>query len=98
MNRIALHIPADHPAFEGHFPSRPIVPGVVLLALTQQALEAQLGQPMTGLASAKFLRPLAPGEAVLLAHTVTDTGVGFSLHLAADDTLVASGRFLRAPA
>jgi hypothetical protein len=53
---------------------------------------------MTGLASAKFLRPLAPGEAVLLAHTVTDTGVGFSLHLAADDTLVASGRFLRAPA
>lgn len=97
MTRIALSIAADHPAFEGHFPTRPIVPGVVLLALAQQALEAEFDEVFAGLASAKFLRPLGPGEAVWLTPTATDTGVSFSLHLEDGETLVASGRFLRQP-
>lgn len=97
MTRVALNIPADHPAFEGHFPTRPIVPGVVLLALAQQALEARFGENFAGLASAKFLRPLGPGEAVWLTPAATDTGVSFSLHLEDGETLVASGRFLRSP-
>ncbi|MCA6216627.1 hypothetical protein KGA65_08770 [Ideonella sp. B7] len=97
MTRTALSIPADHPAFAGHFPTHPIVPGVVLLALAQQALEAQFGEVFAGLASAKFLRPLGPGEAVWLTSTATDTGVSFSLHREDGETLVASGRFLRTP-
>ena len=27
-----IEIGADHPAFDGHFPGRPILPGVALLA------------------------------------------------------------------
>ena len=57
---------AGHPAFAGHFPGAPIVPGVLLL---DEALHAaqQSGRVVTGIASAKFLRPVAPGEALVLA-------------------------------
>lgn len=96
MPRCALTLAADHPAFAGHFPVRPLVPGVVLLALAQQAVEAALGEPMAGLASAKFLQPLGPGEPLWLDHVPTATGVGFELRHGRTDALVASGRFLRA--
>ena len=51
-----------------------LIPKMLLLALAQQALEAQFGEVFAGLASAKFLRPLGPGEAVWLTSTATDTG------------------------
>ncbi len=50
-------VPPDHPAFAGHFPGRPIVPGVVLL----DRLLACIGAPCD-IASAKFLSPAGPGE------------------------------------
>ena len=57
-------IPPDHPSLPGHFPGRPIVPGVVLLDRVVALLEAELGTPAAGLrlAQAKFLQPLLPGE------------------------------------
>ena len=39
---LRFEVPADHPAFPGHFPGRPILPGVVLLDAVLQA--AGLGQ------------------------------------------------------
>lgn len=57
MNGATWRVPIDHPAFAGHFPDRPIVPGVVLL----DRLLAFVGQPCD-IASAKFLNPAGPGE------------------------------------
>lgn len=56
-------IPADHPCLPGHFPGRPLVPGVVLLERVIEAVEAAHG-PLAGLRlpQAKFLQPLLPGE------------------------------------
>ena len=62
-----LEFAADHPAFAGHFPGVPIVPGVLLLDAAIHAMEGALKQPVAGIASAKFLQPVGPGEALQLA-------------------------------
>lgn len=53
-------VPPEHPALPGHFPGRPIVPGVLLLDAVMQA--AGLGQGR--LLRAKFSAPVAPGDPV----------------------------------
>jgi 3-hydroxymyristoyl/3-hydroxydecanoyl-(acyl carrier protein) dehydratase len=36
-------VPRDHPAFEGHFPGRPLLPGVALLAEALAAVTEATG-------------------------------------------------------
>lgn len=57
-------IPADHPSLPGHFPGRPIVPGVVLLDEVVAAISAWQGQPFVPsvFPAVKFLNPLSPQE------------------------------------
>ncbi|KAF1688949.1 hypothetical protein [Pseudoxanthomonas taiwanensis] len=56
-------VPHDHPCLPGHFPGRPLVPGVVLLERVVAAIEARDGaQGALRLPQVKFLRPLAPGR------------------------------------
>jgi len=73
---IALNIPADHPAFAGHFPEDAIVPGVVLLDESLEAVAAHLGAAIDRctIVSAKFLSPARPGEPVLLELERRDDG------------------------
>ena len=68
-------IAADHPAFPGHFPGDPIVPGVVLLDEVVDALSIELGCidfPGVTVHSAKFLRPVRPGERVQIELIPTE--------------------------
>ncbi|MGQ4660511.1 hypothetical protein [Lysobacter sp. F6437] len=57
-------VPADHPSLPGHFPGRPLVPGVVLLDRVLDAVEAVHGVATGALAlpRVKFMQPLLPGE------------------------------------
>lgn len=68
MTVAALPIAADHPAFDGHFPGAPVLPGVVLLDEAIHAIElAAGGEPRCWrVGSVKFLRAVAPGEALAL--------------------------------
>lgn len=68
MTPVALPIAADHPAFAGHFPGAPVVPGVVLLDETIRAIELADGGASRcwRVASVKFLRMVGPGEALVL--------------------------------
>ena len=74
---VAAHfaVPAEHPALPGHFPGRPIVPGVLLLDAVMQA--AGLGEGR--LLRAKFLAPVLSGDPVeiLLARRAPDR-IGFA--------------------
>ncbi len=58
-------ITPDHPSLPGHFPGRPIVPGVVLLDRVLAAvLHANPGARAAGLPMVKFTRPVLPGQSV----------------------------------
>lgn len=61
---ITCLIPADHPSLPGHFPGRPIVPGVVLLDEVVAAISAWQGRSFkpTVFPAVKFLNPLMPAE------------------------------------
>lgn len=66
----AFVIAADHPSLPGHFPGRPLVPGVVLLDRVLDAIDAEhalrgRAPPRAGLRlpQVKFLQPLLPDEA-----------------------------------
>jgi 3-hydroxymyristoyl/3-hydroxydecanoyl-(acyl carrier protein) dehydratase len=86
---------AEHPAFAGHFPARPIVPGVLLLdaALHRICAAHDLNADACRIAVAKFISPVEPGEALQLSHTPdSQGGVRFSLHAAGSARLVVSGQ------
>ena len=70
----ALVFMPDHPAFAGHFPGAPIVPGVLLLDAALHALETETGAAAATIASAKFLYPVAPGESLTLSLKRSETG------------------------
>jgi 3-hydroxymyristoyl/3-hydroxydecanoyl-(acyl carrier protein) dehydratase len=94
-------LPADHPAFAGHFPGQPLLPGVVLLAevleaaLADATLAACLG-PAPTIASAKFLAPVSPdgSAAIVLAieFQVLANGVRFEVQRGA--VVVARGQLV----
>ena len=87
-----LPIPADHPAYAGHFPGRPILPGVVLLDAALHALAARGGVQAgpVQLKSAKFLSPALPGEALTLHYAESPAG-GFRFEIRCGERGVASG-------
>jgi 3-hydroxyacyl-[acyl-carrier-protein] dehydratase len=57
-----LRVGADHPALPGHFPGRPVVPGVVLLDRVAAAIEREFGTHVTGFTQVKFSSPLLPEQ------------------------------------
>lgn len=95
---LALAIPADHPAYDGHFPGRPLLPGVVILAEVLAAAERLTARPphRWRVAQVKFLAPVAPGTALTLAHALEDGGA-LRFEVRAPSGVVASGRLAPAP-
>jgi len=85
-----ISVPADHPAFAGHFPGYPILPGVVLLAEVLAGVERGLGIPMDSVVIrvAKFHAPVAPGAS--LAVRLQQAGA-ITFTITCGDTQVASG-------
>ncbi len=93
---VHLHVAADHPAFAGHFPGHPVLPGVSLLSLVQQALlrRPSLAAKVSGtptVDNAKFLAPVGPGADLVLSFKEQGKGVAFEVK--AGDTTVARGQF-----
>lgn len=86
----------DLPAFDGHFPGSPVLPGAYLLALVvheleqQPMLRARLGAALQ-VQQVKFLAPVGPGQALRLRFDARPQDIAFSVHHGA--TLVARGQF-----
>lgn len=96
MHSVALRIAPEHPAFAGHFPGQPLLPGVALLS---EVLEAALADPalagtiglMPRIGVAKFLAPARPGAELTLHLTPAESGLRFEVRNGAQ--LAASGSF-----
>lgn len=95
---VTLAIPPDHPAFAGHFPGHPVLPGVSLLALVLQALRQRpdLADKVSGtprIDNAKFLAPVGPGARLKLSFKAQGHSVAFEVK--DGDTVVARGQLAR---
>ena len=88
-------IPADHPCLPGHFPGRPLVPGVVLLERVVEAIEAAHG-PLEGLRlpQVKFLQPLLPGQQARVE--LDGQAPRWRFRVLREDTVLASGEVVAA--
>jgi 3-hydroxymyristoyl/3-hydroxydecanoyl-(acyl carrier protein) dehydratase len=67
-------VPASHPCLPGHFPGRPVVPGVVLLdAALALVLGRFPGAGLAGLPVGKFLAVVTPGQVVQVLSDLAPT-------------------------
>jgi 3-hydroxyacyl-[acyl-carrier-protein] dehydratase len=62
--RTKIAINGHHKIFEGHFPGKPVVPGVCMMQIILEIMEAIAGKPMhlTEADSIKFLTVMSPKE------------------------------------
>ncbi len=72
----AWTVPPDHPAFAGHFPGHPILPGVVLLDEALQRIADMHGVTLDRyeISSVKFTSPARPGDRLHFQHTTQANG------------------------
>lgn len=93
-------VPADHPAFAGHFPGMPILPGVVLLDMVLHAVTdaVGIGPERCEIGSVKFLSPAKPGDTLEIRHDFPEGG-NIRFDIADGQRKIASGNIvLKSPA
>ena len=83
----------DHPTASGHFPSRPIIPGVLLLDEAIKLSEKAVGPgEEIVIRAAKLHYPVRPGETVVIRWKAESARtVKFECWLPDRNILVASG-------
>jgi acyl-coenzyme A synthetase/AMP-(fatty) acid ligase len=90
-----LPIAPDHPAFAGHFPGEPIVPGVVLLDEALHAIGASIKADLSRcrISTVKFLSPLRPGQPASVHYELQDDDAVMKIRfdIMSDARKVASG-------
>ncbi len=91
MIQTTFRIDASHPALPGHFPGRPIVPGVVLLDRLADAVQREWGMRIGKLPQIKFLRPLLPDETAVL--TIDGDSPHGKFVIESGGAIVAKGTF-----
>lgn len=84
-------IPAEHPALPGHFPGRPVVPGVVIVDSVVAAAELWLARPLAvrGLPQVKFAGVLEPDRRARVRLAWTPGSLRFEVE--SDGRTIAQG-------
>lgn len=99
--RAEIRIAADHPSLPGHFPGRPLVPGVVLLDQVLHAIRQQRACSLRAMPVVKFLQPVLPEERLDLEIHLSRPGPGelrADFRGTRDSVLVLDGTFVLADA
>jgi 3-hydroxyacyl-[acyl-carrier-protein] dehydratase len=85
--RVAANVPVQNTIFEGHFPGRPLMPGVLLVESMAQAsgwliIARTKFSKMPFLASLKEVKLrsfVTPGQALVVSAKIAHEGSGFAL-------------------
>ena len=107
------NVSANEPFFQGHFPERPVMPGVLIVEALAQAgcLLSQLSHDhdgegerplyvLAGVDNARFKRPVTPGDSLVLDIEVEKTRRGlwwYRCEASVDGSLAASATIMSAP-
>jgi len=101
------NVTINEPHFQGHFPQRPVMPGVLIIEAMAQTAGAlvmhSMGQEAEGklvyfmtIENARFRRPVVPGDQLML-HVVKERSRGnvwkFNGEAKVDGTLVAEATY-----
>ena len=93
------YVPTDSSWFLGHFPNEPILPGIALIYMTQQAIiqdAAAKGEKITfeALKRVRFTQPVRPGESLKLNVTSAEAGEKtlFTFKVVHEENIVCSGQ------
>jgi len=91
-------VPVDSPWFSGHFPGEPILPGIALVHIVEQAIIAfakTKGEQfhLHVLKRVRFTQPVRPGETLMVNITgeETDNDIFFTFKVANKKDIVCSG-------
>jgi 3-hydroxymyristoyl/3-hydroxydecanoyl-(acyl carrier protein) dehydratase len=99
-NRIEslVYVPENSLWFCGHFPGEPILPGIALIYMAEQAISRNAGEKgepirLDGLKRVRFTHPVRPGEKLSLKVTGEQTGneTLYSFKVASAGNIVCSG-------
>ncbi len=98
--RFSVEVPRECPAFAGHFPGRPILPGVAQLALVEEGIarlrvERSVGSmfcpALTEISGLRFRRPMGPGEKLELRLLPVAAANAFRFELRAEGSVATGG-------
>jgi 3-hydroxyacyl-[acyl-carrier-protein] dehydratase len=99
----------NEPFFQGHFPNRPIMPGVLILEAMAQATgvlafyshktqsKSDAAYYLVGVDKARFKRPVGPGDQLIMKAQLSRRIRGiyrFDATATVDDELVSSATFM----
>ncbi|WP_456445099.1 3-hydroxyacyl-ACP dehydratase FabZ [Oceanithermus sp.] len=78
--KVLKNVTFNEPFFPGHFPGHPVMPGVLIVEAMAQASVASLARRpdfeagqiayLAGVDGARFLKPVTPGDALILEGTL----------------------------
>ena len=85
---------ADHPAFAGHFPGHPIVPGALILDEVIRRASLRHGTDRWTVRSAKFVHPAFPDQALAIVFVDAAQRGSIDFRVEAGETLIASGTLM----
>ena len=92
------YVPMDSPWFSGHFPGEPILPGIALVHMVEQAIlkDAETRNErikLDTLRRIRFFQPVRPGETISIniSGEEVDEEILFSFKVTNKENIVCSG-------
>jgi 3-hydroxyacyl-[acyl-carrier-protein] dehydratase len=100
-HKAIVRVPADSPWFDGHFPDRPVLPGIAQLAMVEDLLSRALpgGGRVVGLRRVRFKQAVGPGATLtVVARPQRGSIVDVAFRILDGEALVCSGIAIRSAA